>query len=326
MTPPDGISEGDSILFEMLHEQTAPTISWDDSAEETSGCSPGCADVAAGDAAGGALGSGENGVHIYATGSTAHYDYAVVGGDDGGNIGIWLEDNGFVIPSEYESALDTYVDGGWIFLVARVSEGALEEGDGATLAPLVLEYPAFPAHLLDMPFAMASYSLAPEATLGVTLYMVGPTMVVPEEPVVKIDSADIEVEDGETNYEALVAEASHGSSGHAWVLEYSQDGWDPESRLTLLEGEPGWEPTASEQWLIDFAHGLGTGPVRLTRLRTEYDANELADLGFRETDPEDVDGTLHADAAIDSSGPGLPIMGNLLILIPLLVVRRRRRG
>ncbi|MBW2463994.1 MAG: DUF2330 domain-containing protein, partial [Deltaproteobacteria bacterium] len=112
----------------------------EDESEGGCGCPYGRAadDVAGGVSDGGSPPDGD--VIVHDRGSTATYDYVVVGGTEGGSIVEWLSDNGFAVPADYQATIDEYVAEDWLFMAAKVSEAGTE----GTLAPLEMHFPSFP--------------------------------------------------------------------------------------------------------------------------------------------------------------------------------------
>jgi hypothetical protein len=331
---PDDISDADVALWIALESETAPLITIEtiqDIDEETGlGCACTPNDGAkGGDDAGTTFGSGEpmgddgGGIEVHDRGETATYDYVIVGGEMGSTLAQWLTDEGFGVPDDYANALDAYTSDDWMFLAARVKTEAVEDG---SLAPLELTLPPMQPQMVEIPFALASFSLPPGRELAVTLYVAGPDMVVPADyPIATINPDDLKaLSPDASNYSQLFDDAV---SDAAWVLEYSRGDWRPEHLYGWweqheYEEDLGADPT----WLWPFAERLGFASGRISRLTTRLGPEDLHDMRLEEADPLDVSRDFHVEyhvqagrSAASPTGPG-----NLIFLVPLLFLRRRR--
>ncbi|MCA9698701.1 MAG: DUF2330 domain-containing protein [Myxococcales bacterium] len=272
---PDEVRDGNQALFIALETGTVPLVTIREPAEPERGCSFG------------AKSGGDNGefggnaeVEVLDRGSTATYDYVVVGGDTGTALVDWLGDNGFAAPADYAAALDGYANDGWYFLAAKLTDTA----PAGQLAPLELRFPASPGSATTIPFALAGYSLTPEASLDLTLYVASvDAAVLPQnQAVATIDADALEAIDEETsNYAALFDELVGAEP--TWVVEYSNGQWTGTFQYWVDgEFEYGINVDAIDQagatWLDDFSQRLGYQEARLTRLHTRQGAADLVDL------------------------------------------------
>jgi len=324
MAAPNAVRDADDTLFVALETGTVPVVSIEQGGDAPA--SFGCA--APGD--GSNLGRGGSGVEVLDRGQTETYDYVVVGGDSGMSLADWLNDAGFGVPSEYQAALDDYIDAGWVFLAARL--GPTSEG---RIAPLELELPTGgPA--TTIPFGIGSYSLAPDQELDITLYVAADGPVIPQNYAIDtIDSDALEaVDEDASNYGELFD--ARVEAEPTWVVEYSRD-WDVSDLDWWVEGD--WERGINVEaevdpaWLTEFHERLELDGGRLTRFRTRLGAAELSDLQLDLGQLDNVDRDFYVTWDPDGDEPGCgvgptPQRGLLWIgLAALGLVRvRRRRG
>jgi hypothetical protein len=322
---PDEVLDADEALFVALEIGTVPVVTIQEDEPATVGCS---ADRAGGDNFGG----GNSEVEVLDRGSTATYEYVVVGGDTGTALADWLNMAGFGVPAEFEAALDDYTNQGWYFLAARLNSDA---PDGR-LAPLELRLPAAqPATAFTIPFGIASYALAPSDAIDITLYVASANTVLPQNYAVEaIDENAFEATSSSTsNYGALFDELV--AAAPTWVVEYSYDQWQPSALDDWVNGDVEYGLYIDEEvdaaWLTDFHQRLGYQQARLTRLRTRLSAADLIDLQLDAAQDIDVDRD-HYVTWNPNAGTGCGVgvtpspVGTLACLAGLLLIRRRRRS
>ena len=325
-TPPSEVRDGDPNLFPMLTGLTAPWVQiYDEDAEyESYGCGN---DGSTG-------GASKGGVEVLGQGSTATYDYVVVGGESGSSLAEWLDMSGFGVPEEFGAALDDYAEAGWTFLAATLAAGV---PDGQ-LAPLELRLPSSPTLATIVPFGIAGYGLPPGEALDVVLYVASPSgPVLPQNyALATIDEDAVVATSAETsNYAELFDEAI--ADAPTWVVEYGSSSWEP-SDLSW------WAVDANDLWDIEldssagdpsvglgeFVARLGYEEAHLTRLRARLGPEELADLQLDMAEGITVDRRyiLGWSAATPNEGCSTapaPMGASLLSLALLGLVRRRRR-
>jgi hypothetical protein len=318
---PDEVRDADEALFVALETGTVPVVSISE-AEDEENTEVGCGKSRA--VAGGGEFGGTNEVEVLDRGSTATYDYVVVGGDTGESLAQWLDMAGFAVPGEFEAALDDYAADDWYFLAAKLAESAPE----GRLAPLELRLPAtVPA--ATIPFGIGAYALAPSDAIGITLYVASPDTVLPKNYAVEaIDEAALEAtSSASSNYaelfDALVEEQP------TWVVEYSHGQWEPRWLDEWVEGDDERGIVVDEDldvaWLSDFHGRLGYDEARLTRLRTRLRAADLVDLNLDAGQDIDVDRD-HYVTWDPSTGCGVtPSPASALTFLGVLGLLRRRR-
>lgn len=327
---PTEVLDADPALFIALDEQTAPevTVYLDEGPDRSLGCG-----AKSGDANEfGGRGDGGGDVMVQQRGSTATYEWVVIGGDTGTAIADWLTAEGYVLPPDYAAALDPYVTNGWFFFAAKV----LPQAQDGALVPIELHLPASTPETFEIPFGIAGHSLAPGQALRITAYLWSDGAVLPDNQASgRIDAADlVALNDYESNYPELERELLDGDPEGTWLIDYGLPTTVDELRSAYQEGVS-WDrvdPSESDEAFVgDFFGRLGSSSGHLTRLRTELRAEQLHDLLLRRS-TESPGGRSYEVTFDDTGGSrctvgrGRRIPGATLLLLPLLAWFRPRRA
>lgn len=327
---PTLVTQTDAGVLLALDELTAPSVVITTPSEDSGGggfCGAAGALKDGGGDLGGDRGGGD--IMVLQRGSTADYDYVVVGGDTGESITEWLTMAGYVLPADYADALTPYIDGGNYIFAAKVKSTA---ADGA-LAPIELHLPAGDPGAFSIPFGLAAQSLPPGETLSITTYLLASGSVVPGNyPLATIDQADlIATSETETNYQELYDAAIAGPDG-AWVIDASIDQFatsDLNSGLNTAV-ENGRGDGADAAAVTAFTERVSLTGARLTRIRTTLGAAQLRDVTLTKTAQDPVNPTMYVNYDPEAgsggcklgTGRGVPFGA---LLVPLLLLLRRRR-
>ncbi len=317
------VNEASLDVFLALDELTAPevTVHVDDGSGEQRTL---CGAAKAGDAGGGNdFGGGD--VMVVQRGTTASYEYEVVGGDTGTGVVEWLTAAGYPLPAEYAAAIEPYVGDGYYFLAAKIKPGV---EDGA-LPPLEVHLPPSEVEAFAIPFGLAAQSLPPGEQLNITAYLVATGGVLPADVSAgPIEAGDVFAETPEeTNYQQLYDQAI---SGGGWVVDFSE----VFAAERLIDGidiafENGRASSADPTEIEAFIDRVPFSDFRLTRVRTTQGAEQLKDLRLRKVAGEDVsrffDATYNDDMTVCSLTRGSGAL-NVLLFPLLLLLRRRRSG
>ena len=325
---PTMVTQADPGVLFALDELTAPEVFITTESDDGGGGL--CGAAAGGLKDGGELGGDRGDVMVLQRGSTADYDYVVVGGDTGEGITDWLTMAGYVLPADYAAALTPYVDAGQFVFAAKVKSSA---ADGA-LAPIELHLPASEPGAFAIPYGLAAHSLPPGETLTLTTYLLATGTVVPgnydAQPLDR--AALIADSETETNYQELY-DAAVAVTGGAWVVDASLEGF---ATADLVDGlnraiENGRGDGADPAAVADFTERVSLTGARLTRIRTTLGAEQLHDMTLTKAALAIVDPTLSVTYDPDAgrgcslgSRRGVPL-GALLLPLLLLLRRRRRR-
>jgi len=91
-------------------------------------------------------GASKSAVEVVAKKTVDIYDTAVLKATDAGALAKWLADNNYTFPADQSSALQSYVDNGWYFTVAKIQNTLADDSaiqaemaDG-TITPLRIEF------------------------------------------------------------------------------------------------------------------------------------------------------------------------------------------
>ncbi len=323
---PTLVTQTDAGVLVALDELTAPEVVITLPSDDSGG---GGFCGAALDGGGIGNGRGDGDVMVLQRGSTADYEYVVVGGDTGESITDWLTMAGYVLPADYADALTPYIAGGNFIFAAKVKSTVAE----GALAPIELHLPAQDPGSFSIPYGLAAHSLPPGETLSLTTYLLASGTVVPGNyPFAAIDQADlIATSETETNYQELYNNAIGDPDG-AWVVDASLEPFataDLNSSInTAIENGRGTgaDPAA----VTAFTERVTLSGARLTRIRTTLGADQLRDLTLTKATLDLHDPTMYvpydADAGSTAcnmgSRRGVPLGA---LLLPLLLLLRRRR-
>lgn len=325
---PADVRDGDPALFLALDEYSAPRVAIYQSEDEPMGLC-GSSDKAGG---GNSLGDpmGDRGdVMVIDRGETATYEYVVIGGDTDTAIADWLTDAGYPLPADYAAALGPYVEDDWFFFAAKVKPAA----DSGVLAPIELHLPPAQPATFEVPLAIATHSMKPNAELRLTTYFIGGGPVLPQNYAAQAVDDDelVALSETETNYAELEAAVLASDPEGAWVIDYSNplyagglaEAYDQGTFAGRIDPE-----TASRAWLDDFTARAGLDGLHLTRLRTALKPEQVRDLTLRAASGPPVD-AVHGVEYDPDAGQGCQIdrtgrLPQLLLLVPVLAWIRRR--
>ncbi len=325
---PTMVTQADPGVLIALDELTAPAVTITDPKDlhgDGSG-EGGCGTNSLKD--GGDRGDGEGEIMVLQRGSTADYDYVLVGGDTGESITTWLGAAGYVLPADYADALTPYVDAGNFIFAAKVKSSAA----AGTLAPIELHLPPGDPGAFAIPFGLAAHSLPPGETLTITTYLLATGTVVPGNYGARaIDQSEL-VADSETttNYQDLY-DAAIAENGGAWVVDASLEDF---ATADLLDGlgsalDAGRGDGADPAAVTAFTERVSLTGARLTRIRTTLGADQLHDMTLSKAELAPQSPTLGVNYDPNGcpgcslgSGRGVPLGA---LLLPLLLLLRRRR-
>lgn len=324
---PAEVRDADPAIFVALDEFSAPRVAVqvDDGSLGTIGFGCGAVDGSNSKDFGG---GGE--VKVHQRGTTATYEWVVVGGESGTAIATWLTDAGYVLPADYAAALESYVTKGWSFFAAKV----LATGEDGALQPIEIHLPASEPEAFEIPLAIAAHSLSPGRPLGITTYLWtggGPLLPQNYEAQAVDDDELVAISESATNYDALERSIIEGDPEGTWIIDASTEVLEGELAAAYEGGVEAGRvvPAAGSRAAIDdFFARLGETGGHLTRLRGELAAEQLRDLRLRRASGPLVDS---AHVAVYDATTGCAVgrghrLANLLWLLPVLAwVRPRRR-
>ncbi len=190
-------------------------------------------DFAAEAANGGDGGGNASPVTVLQQRQVGSYDTVVFSAEDAGETVGWLQTNGFIVNDSMTPYMQPYLDGGMLFLAAKLVPGAGVDA----IAPLEMTYehagPIIPLRLT---------AVAAEPHLAVTSYIFADESYVPVgHPLAQVNASRITRDfTGRTNYPMVLSRTVDEAGGDAFVAEYAgsppnyfqddtgccEDGWD----------------------------------------------------------------------------------------------------
>jgi MYXO-CTERM domain-containing protein len=125
----------------------------------------------------------------------------------------WLQDEGFIVNDTMAPYMQPYVDGGMLFVAAKLVPGA----DATAIAPLKMRFAA-PAPMV--PLVLTAVAADPHLT--VTTYIYGAEFVRPaDHPVITIDDERLAFDNaGRFNYPMVLARTIDEAGGDGFAIEY----------------------------------------------------------------------------------------------------------
>lgn len=324
---PTMVTQADPGVLIGLDERSAPTVMITTPGDDGGGlCGSALKDGSPG-GLGNGRGDGDD-VMVLQRGSTADYDYVVVGGDTGESITTWLSGAGYVLPADYAAALDPYINAGKYIFAAKIRSSA---ATGA-LAPIELHLPATEPGGFAIPFGLAAHSLPPGETLTITTYLLASGTLLPGNVDARpIDPAAlVATSETETNYQALYDAAV---ADGAWVVDASLPDFSAADLLSGLDTAvgAGRADDADRDAVLAFTNRVPLGG-RLTRIRSTLGAGQLRDMTLTRATLDPREPTMYVTYDPDAgagcrlgSRRGLPL-GALLLPLLLLLHRRRPSG
>ncbi|MBK9756553.1 MAG: DUF2330 domain-containing protein [Nannocystis sp.] len=284
---------------------------------------------------GGNLGGDRGDVMVLQRGETADYDWTLLAGDTGMSVAQWLDMSGYTLPADYAAALQPYLDAGDVVFAAKLKSDA---ATGA-LAPIELHLPPIEPGAFKIPYGLAAHSLPPGESLTITAYLIAAGGLAPGNyPAAAIDPAAlIATSETETNYQELYDERVAGDGEPGWVIDASVADFSAASILDAydLAAEADNLPTGTlRDGVEQFAARVPISDARITRLRSTLAAADLRDMTLTKIAGADVDRNLYAVyqthhgqvlCGIDRAGAGSRGLPLAALLVPLLLLMRRRR-
>ncbi len=259
----------ESMPFALLETATRPNVNvstvsacpsaqyrcaYHDSCWEPPSDVAGSADEGGGDAG--------DGVTILQQAIIGSYDTVVFGADEADAAVEWLLTNDFIVNESMTPYMQPYLDGGMLFVAAKLVPGAgVEE-----IKPLKMTYehagPIIPLRLT---------AVAAEPHLAVTSWIFADSPFAPrDQPLTTVDSARITMDTaGRVNYPMVLSRTVDEAGGDAFVVEYA----GPPSDLRFHGDDPGG--CCSDSW-DDFCFAGFDGVCQCPG--TEWDAEDCLQI------------------------------------------------
>jgi hypothetical protein len=201
--------------LEELDRVTAPKITIEtalDDGDEGGGC--GCGSDGDDDSGGGTTPT-EGSIDVSAPVNLGPATVVVIKSDDPDALNAWLDENGFAIPDEQQSLVDSYVAAGDSFIALKRSDDAPADGPSS----LGLHYTLAGDHR-QLSLAFARLGAAPRVSF--TVFVAAPSFVTPDATFTTLDLADLNASLLRQSYSKAVASAVADAGSHAFVLENTE--------------------------------------------------------------------------------------------------------
>ena len=224
------------------------------------------------------------GVTIEEQFTKGEYDILILSAEESGGLETWLTENGYQIPAGASDVLQSYIQQGMKFFVARINIEAFEASGYEFLRPLVMAFES-ESFMLPIQLGMVNaagpqdlviYLLSPEGRVELSNY---PVVPIPSE----VTLPEFVEKDFGDFYRAMFERSYEREGRDAVFLEYAWDmSWcdpcaaDPLTIDELLRAGVFW---------LDQNTDSGAPNVYLTRLHVRYTDDEFPeDLMFRVAD------------------------------------------
>jgi len=181
--------------------------------------------------------SGDNGVHVEASGVVGSFDWSVISIDssstDAATAAVkWLGDNGFDVPAGAPDLLGPYLADGLYLLALKLTKGA----DTGSIRPIVLTYAGDSA---SIPIKLTAVSA--NDNMGVMTWLLGDSRAVPQNYLsLELNEARINWFNASSNYNDVVTAAADDAGGQGFVTELA----GPTSTLANVV----WGPNDDATW------------------------------------------------------------------------------
>jgi uncharacterized membrane protein YgcG len=153
------------------------------------------------------------GVTVVSRENVGPYDRAILEAENVAALRVWLDENQFAIPRDFDERLVPYIEAGAVFVVIKLLPGV----DTGEIVPLKLSFPGTTPSVPIVPTAVAA---TPD--LGVIVHVLGRNRAIPlNYRHVQINEATIDWASGGQNYPDVVSQAADEAGGHAFTTDFA---------------------------------------------------------------------------------------------------------
>lgn len=185
------------------------TDTWDDD-----GLTGGAGDTDGGDPGGG--GEPPSGVDVIDMQTVGDYETVTFSADDAALAVDWLQENGFIVNETMTPYMQPYIDGGMVFVAAKLVAGAGVD----SIRPLKITYAGTQPMI---PLQLTAVAAEPHMTVSAFIYA-NESYAPVDHPLAQIDESRIASDpSGRNNYPMVLAASIDEAGGDAFVLEYEGD-------------------------------------------------------------------------------------------------------
>ena len=157
--------------------------------------------------------SGGGGVTVVSRENVGPYDRAILEAENVAALRVWLDENQFAIPRDFDERLVPYIEAGAVFVVIKLLPGV----DTGEIVPLKLSFPGTTPSVPIVPTAVAA---TPD--LGVIVHVLGRNRAIPlNYRHVQINEATIDWANSGQNYPDVVSQAADEAGGHAFTTDFA---------------------------------------------------------------------------------------------------------
>ncbi len=248
-------------MFTGIANNTTPVLSLQ--TQSSGGVSFGCATSSDMNLSAQMEAGDRGGVTVVSSEAVGPYDTVVLQAANAEVLVTWLQDEGFDVPDDMETALAPYVTAGQYFVALKLQS----DKDSGDIAPIGMTYDAAAA---SIPIQLTAVAAVDDMPIEVFLY--GPSRAVPDNYLhVTPNAAAFNWYTGADNYREVVGDAVDEAGGLAFATDYAGPSADwtwildqPSLILDDMRVEP--EPTT---WLEAIVYSGMPGSTQLTNLLLE---------------------------------------------------------
>jgi len=183
----------------------------------------------------------DGGVTVVAQAQVGPYDTVTLLANSADELLNWLQENGYDLPDDLDSALSPYVAEDSYFVALKL----LKDKDDGDIAPVGLH---FQSDATSIPIQLTSIAATPDMVLEV--YVFGNERAVPESYLhVQINDAAIDWFNNAQNYSDVITMAADEAGGHAFATDFAGGAAQFQDRV-YFEGQ------CDIQYLIDESDAL----------------------------------------------------------------------
>jgi hypothetical protein len=254
-------------LFTVLANATVPFFTLQQEDFGTCDLSIGCADQSfnLSPNIGGGGDYEPGGVNVISSATVGPYETVVLQATGADYLLDWLDDQGFVVPSDIGKVVAPYLADHQYFVALKLAS----DKDVGDLAPLGMTYCGGAA---SIPIQLTSIAAIPD--LPIEAFVFGPSRAVPDNYLhVRINEAAIDWYAGGTNYRDVVKRAADEAGGQAFATDFSggtamfaDSIWSP----GMIDLDALWGAKTSIEWVERIANSSLPPSSQLTALLTEW--------------------------------------------------------
>ncbi len=215
------VDEGTSPVAFSRYESLCPVPEYQCERHPTPDCElpwdddhgAGTTDPTGGDSDGGDPGSPPSGVDVIDMQTVGDYETVTFTADDAALAVDWLQENGFIVNETMTPYMQPYIDGGMVFVAAKLVAGAGVD----SIKPLKITYDGTQPMI---PLQLTAVAAEPHMTVSAFIYS-DESFAPVDHPLIDLDAGRIGSDrNGRMNYPMVLAASIDEAGGDAFVREY----------------------------------------------------------------------------------------------------------